>query len=179
MPGLVGPRDAVPLYGDMFGDWREEFLAEQSGGATMRIYTTTMPTDKRIYCLMHDPEYRNSMCEKGYIQSHEIDYYLGMDMTDPPKPNMTYPGVVSTLPRVEQAVGSTSAFETKTIKILAGKSFTVPGFSEGASPTLSVYTCLGKLVAQGKVTGRTVNLEKKFGLPYSMFVVKMAKTGMK
>jgi hypothetical protein len=89
--GLVGPRQAVPLYGDMFGDWREEVLAEQSGGTTMRIYSTAIPTDKRIYTLMHDPEYRNSMNEKGYIQSHMLDYYLGDGMTDPPKPNMTYP----------------------------------------------------------------------------------------
>jgi rhamnogalacturonan endolyase len=89
--GLVGPRQAVPLYGDMFGDWREEVLAEQSGGTTMRIFTTAIPTDKRIYTLMHDPEYRNSMNEKGYIQSHMLDYFLGDGMTDPPKPNMTYP----------------------------------------------------------------------------------------
>jgi len=49
----------------MFGDWREEVLFEQSDSASIRIYTTAIPTDKRIYTLMHDPEYRNSMCEKG------------------------------------------------------------------------------------------------------------------
>jgi rhamnogalacturonan endolyase len=89
--GIYGPRDAAPLYGDMFGDWREEVLLEQSDSASMRIYTTAIPTDKRIYTLVHDPEYRNSMCEKGYIQSHMLDYYLGDGMTDPPKPNITYP----------------------------------------------------------------------------------------
>jgi len=89
--GIYGARDAAPLYGDMFGDWREEVLLEQSDSASMRIYTTAIPTDKRIYTLVHDPEYRNSMCEKGYIQSHMLDYYLGDGMTDPPKPNITYP----------------------------------------------------------------------------------------
>jgi hypothetical protein len=89
--GIYGPRDAAPLYGDMFGDWREEVLLEQSDSASMRIYTTAIATEKRIYTLVHDPEYRNSMCEKGYIQSHMLDYYLGDGMTDPPKPNITYP----------------------------------------------------------------------------------------
>jgi len=91
LSGVVGPRDAAPLYGDMFGDWREEVLLEQSDSASMRIYTTAIATEKRIYTLVHDPEYRNSMCEKGYIQSHMLDYYLGDGMTDPPKPNITYP----------------------------------------------------------------------------------------
>jgi hypothetical protein len=75
----------------MFGDWREEVLFEQSDSASIRIYSTAIPTTKRIYTLMHDPEYRNSMCEKGYQQSHMLDYYLGDGMTDPPKPNITYP----------------------------------------------------------------------------------------
>jgi len=91
LAGIYGARNAAPLYGDMFGDWREEVLLEQADSASMRIYTTAIPTDKRIYTLVHDPEYRNSMCEKGYIQSHMLDYYLGDGMTDPPKPNITYP----------------------------------------------------------------------------------------
>jgi rhamnogalacturonan endolyase len=91
LAGIYGARNAAPLYGDMFGDWREEVLLEQSDSASMRIYSTAIPTQKRIYTLVHDPEYRNSMCEKGYIQSHMLDYYLGDGMTDPPKPNITYP----------------------------------------------------------------------------------------
>jgi hypothetical protein len=92
LAGLVPTRNAAPLYGDMFGDWREEVLFEQSGGTSIRIYSTAIPTDKRIYTLMHDPEYRNSMNEKGYQQSRMLDYYLGDGMTDPPRPNITYPG---------------------------------------------------------------------------------------
>jgi len=91
LSGIVGARNAAPLYGDMFGDWREEVLLEQSTSTSMRIYTTAIPTDKRIYTLMHNPEYRNSMCEKGYMQSHMLDFYLGDGMADPPKPNITYP----------------------------------------------------------------------------------------
>jgi rhamnogalacturonan endolyase len=92
LEGIYGARNAAPLYGDMFGDWREEVLLEKTDSTAFRVYTTAIPTEKRIYTLMHDPEYRNSMCEKGYIQSHMLDYYLGDGMTDPPRPNITYPG---------------------------------------------------------------------------------------
>jgi len=85
MPGGNRP----PLYGDMFGDWREEVMLENSG--SIRIYATAIPTDKRLYTLMHNPEYRNAMVEKGYTQSRFVDYYLGEGMTDPPRPNITYP----------------------------------------------------------------------------------------
>jgi rhamnogalacturonan endolyase len=91
LEGIYGARNAAPLYGDMFGDWREEVLLEKTDSSGFRVYTTAIPTDKRIYTLVHDPEYRNSMCEKGYIQSHMLDYYLGDGMTDPPRPNITYP----------------------------------------------------------------------------------------
>jgi len=85
MPGGNRP----PLYGDMFGDWREEVMLENTG--SIRIYSTAIPTDKRIYTLMHNPEYRNAMVEKGYTQSRFVDFYLGEGMTDPPRPNITYP----------------------------------------------------------------------------------------
>jgi rhamnogalacturonan endolyase len=91
LEGIYGARNAAPLYGDMFGDWREEVLLETSDSSAFRVYTTAIPTEKRIYTLVHNPEYRNSMNEKGYIQSHMLDYYLGDGMTDPPRPNITYP----------------------------------------------------------------------------------------
>jgi hypothetical protein len=176
LAGRCDARNAVPLYGDMFGDWREEVLVEQTDSKSMRIYTTTIPTEKRLYCLMHNPEYRNSMCEKGYIQSHMIDYYLGDGMTDPPKPNMTY---IDGLPPSQVGVSATgpiASFKNMTMKVLAGKSIALPRFSAQATPTLSVYTCSGELVAKGKVSGRTVNLQKQFGLSNSMFVVKIVQT---
>jgi rhamnogalacturonan endolyase len=91
LAGMVPGGNRPPLYGDMFGDWREEVMYEQSGGAMLRIYSTAIPTDKRIYTLMHDPEYRNAMVEKGYTQSRFVDFYLGEGMTDPPRPNIRYP----------------------------------------------------------------------------------------
>jgi hypothetical protein len=31
------------------------------------------------------------MTLKGYMQSHHVDYFLGVGMTTPPPPNITYP----------------------------------------------------------------------------------------
>jgi len=176
LEGIFGPRNAAPLYGDMFGDWREEVLLENPTSTAFRVYTTTIPTEKRIYCLMHDPEYRNSMCEKGYIQSHMVDYYLGDGMTDPPKPNITYPGGVTVLPNTRSTIGLLANSGTITMRVMTGKSYTLPGVSAGASRWLSIYTCSGELVARGKVGSNVINLGKQFGLANAVFVVKLAKT---
>jgi hypothetical protein len=175
--GIHSWRDAVPLYGDMFGDWREEFLCENATNTAIRIYTTTIPTDKRIYCLMHDPEYRNSMCEKGYIQSHMVDYYLGDGMTDPPKPNITYPGGVEVYPNTHSTIGLLATSGATTMRVMASKSFTLPRVSSNARRSISVYTCSGELVARGTVSGNKVDLVKQFRLSNSMFVVKLDHPG--
>jgi hypothetical protein len=61
--------------------------------------------------------------------------------------------------------------------VMAGKSFTIPGASAGATRSMSVYTCSGELVARGKVNGNNVDLVKQFGLSNSMFVVKISQKG--
>jgi hypothetical protein len=178
LSGLIPTRNAAPLYGDMFGDWREEVLLEQSGNKTMRIYTTTIATDKRIYCLMHDPEYRNSMTEKGYQQSHMVDYYLGDGMTDPPKPNITYPGGVSVVRDIRRTGRVLASTEGASMMIMANKSFTLHGVSDKSPCSISVYTSSGELVARGTVSEDKVNLRKQFGLSNAMFIVKVDHAGV-
>lgn len=82
-------RDAAPFYGDIIGDWREEVLFEKSNHSELMIFTTTIPTDVRLYTLPHNPAYRAGMTVKGYMQSHMVDYYLGDGMETPQKPNIT------------------------------------------------------------------------------------------
>jgi rhamnogalacturonan endolyase len=86
--GLVQARGAIPFYGDIFGDWREEALLETADHGELRIYTTTYETDVRLYTLTHNPAYRNSLTVHGYKQSHLVDYYLGFDMSPPAAPNI-------------------------------------------------------------------------------------------
>jgi hypothetical protein len=81
-------RDAPMFYGDILGDWREEVIVTNNDYSQLLIFTTPYPTDTRLYTLPHNPEYRNSMTVKGYLQSHMIDYYLGANMSTPPTPPM-------------------------------------------------------------------------------------------
>ena len=53
---------------DVLGDWREEIITSVPG--EMRIYTTTIPADRRVVCLMQDPIYRMDVAHAamGYYQ---------------------------------------------------------------------------------------------------------------
>jgi rhamnogalacturonan endolyase len=88
-------RDAPMFYGDIIGDWREEVVFENAEHTELRIYTTTMPSGIRLYTLPHNPEYRAALTVKGYMQSHQIDYFLGNGMGAPPAPNIRYAGTPS------------------------------------------------------------------------------------
>jgi rhamnogalacturonan endolyase len=79
--GSTGSRNAPMGYGDIFGDWREEvwYIA---GNRELRIYTTTIPSDRRFVTFMHDKDYRISVaCEMvGYMQATQPGFYFGVDM---------------------------------------------------------------------------------------------------
>jgi len=79
------------LCADILGDWREEVVARTADGKELRIFTTTMPTDHRIYTLMHDPIYRLSVAWQnvGYNQPAHPGFYLGDGMATPPRPNIS------------------------------------------------------------------------------------------
>lgn len=86
-------RGAPMFYGDIWGDWREETVQTSLDYTKLVIFTTDSSTNRRLYTLAHNPEYRNSMTVKGYMQSHQLDYYLGDGMTTPPAPNIRLAGV--------------------------------------------------------------------------------------
>ncbi|MBW8687489.1 rhamnogalacturonan lyase family protein [Chitinophaga rhizophila] len=83
-------RGAPMLYGDIFGDWREEVVMTSSDYSKLVIFTSPVATNSRIYTLAHNPAYRNGMTLKGYMQSHLTDFYLGNGMQTPPVPAITY-----------------------------------------------------------------------------------------
>ena len=79
-----GTKSNPCLQADMLGDWREEVIARDRESTELRIYTTTIPTDYRINCLMQDVPYRLSVAYQnaGYNQPPEPGFYLGADRTD-------------------------------------------------------------------------------------------------
>jgi len=79
------------LHADILGDWREEVIWSTRDGKELRLFSTTIPTDHRIYTLMHDPVYRLSVAWQNvaYNQPTQPGFYLGVGMAQPPRPNIT------------------------------------------------------------------------------------------
>jgi rhamnogalacturonan endolyase len=78
------------LSADLFGDWREELVCRTRDSKELRIFTTTIPTDKKFYTLMQDPQYRLSIVWQNvaYNQPPHTSFFMGQDMPQPPKPNI-------------------------------------------------------------------------------------------
>jgi rhamnogalacturonan endolyase len=85
-----GTKSTPALSADILGDWREELVERTTDNQNLRIYTTTIPTDYRIYTLMHDPQYRLSVAWQNvaYNQPPHTGFYLGYGMNQAPKPNI-------------------------------------------------------------------------------------------
>jgi hypothetical protein len=84
---------------DILGDWREEIILRRSDNTALILFTTNIPTDKRIYTLMHDPQYRTAVAwqNSAYNQPPHPSFFLGYDMAAPPVPNI-YLAAPSILP---------------------------------------------------------------------------------
>jgi rhamnogalacturonan endolyase len=78
------------LSADLLGDWREEVIYRTKDSKELRIFSTTIPTDKRFYTLMHNPQYRLSIAWQNvaYNQPPHLSYYMGDGMEMPPMPNI-------------------------------------------------------------------------------------------
>jgi len=75
---------------DLFGDWREELIYRTSDNNELRIFSTTIPTKRRLFTLMHDPQYRLSIAWQNvaYNQPPHTSFFMGDGMKNPPKPNI-------------------------------------------------------------------------------------------
>lgn len=82
------------LIGDIIGDWREEIIMASPDGKSLRVYTTTVPTEHRLYTLMQDPQYRLSITWQNvvYNKPPHTSFFLGHDMAPPPIPTITPAG---------------------------------------------------------------------------------------
>ena len=78
------------LSADLFGDWREEVIYRTADNKELRIFTTTIPAEHRLYTLMHNPQYRQSIAWQNvaYNQPPHTDFYMDEKMPEPPVPNI-------------------------------------------------------------------------------------------
>jgi hypothetical protein len=85
-----GTKATPSLSGDLFGDWREEIVLPRDDNAALRIYATPIQTDRRIYTLMHDAQYRVAIAwqNTAYNQPPHPGFFLGDGMSTPPQPDI-------------------------------------------------------------------------------------------
>ena len=85
-----GTKSTPALTADLLGDWREEIIWRESNSAALRLYTTTNVTTRRIYTLMHDPQYRTQVSaeQTAYNQPPHPSFHIGSGMAAPPGPNI-------------------------------------------------------------------------------------------
>ncbi len=89
------------LVADVFGDWREELLVRTAGSTAIRMYVSTEVTARKLYTLMHDPQYRADTARQQttYNQPSYTSFYLGSDVdwTRVPVPRYWAPGSLEAL----------------------------------------------------------------------------------
>ncbi|UYQ94036.1 rhamnogalacturonan lyase [Chitinophaga horti] len=85
-----GTKSNPVLSADILGDWREEVIYRTTDNNELRIFSTNIPTDRKFYTLMHDPQYRLSIAWQNvaYNQPPHTGFHMGEGMPAPPKPNI-------------------------------------------------------------------------------------------
>jgi hypothetical protein len=80
------------LVVDLLGDYREEVIWRETDSRALRIYTTTIPTQRRLFTLMHDPQYRVAIAwqNTAYNQPPHPSFALSKDGPPPPRPDVHY-----------------------------------------------------------------------------------------
>ncbi|MBC7913485.1 MAG: rhamnogalacturonan lyase [Pyrinomonadaceae bacterium] len=85
-----GTKSTPALSADILGDWREEVIFRTTDNKELRIFTTTIPTQHKLYTLMHDSQYRMAIAWQNvaYNQPPHPSFYIGEDMKKAPSPNI-------------------------------------------------------------------------------------------
>lgn len=70
------------LVADVFGDWREELLVRTDDSSAIRIYMNVEVTDRKLYTLMHDIQYRTGIAGQNvtYNQPAYTSFYFATDI---------------------------------------------------------------------------------------------------
>jgi len=85
-----GTKNTPLVSGDLLGDWREEVIWHTPDEAFLRLYTTPIPTERRLVTLMHDAQYRVAVAwqNTAYNQPPHPSFFIGKDMKTPELPKI-------------------------------------------------------------------------------------------
>ncbi len=86
---INGTKSNPSLSGDILGDWREEIIYPTNDGKALRIFSTNIPTDRRLHSLLLDPQYRIALAwqNAGYNQPPHPSFAIDQRLPGrPPQP---------------------------------------------------------------------------------------------
>ncbi|KAB2352303.1 rhamnogalacturonan lyase [Actinomadura rudentiformis] len=85
-----GTKATPALSGDLLGDWREEVIWRTTDNTRLRIHTSRAVTDRKIYTLQHDTQYRVALAwqNSGYNQPPHPSFFIGDRMSTPAQPSV-------------------------------------------------------------------------------------------
>ncbi|WP_170124275.1 rhamnogalacturonan lyase [Breznakibacter xylanolyticus] len=165
------------LSADILGDWREEvILYNANDPSKINIFTTVIPTDHRLFTLMHDPVYRLAVAWQNvaYNQPPHLGFYIGDGVDDLVAPNIeTIPlavnnrqqGGVEVYGMRGQRIGIKADAEILEVVVhgITGQLLAGQGAVSGDETELTVP--LGHRLCLVKVTTRTGTQVRKVVLP--------------
>ena len=134
------------LTADLLGDWREEIILRRSDNTALILFTTNIPTEHRIYTLMHDPQYRTAIAwqNSGYNQPPHPSFFLGYDMAEAQAPNIAVKYIEA--PAVKDTTTSTRVDGCDAVINYAAE-------ASGYPAPEHTYTFTGATTASGSGTG--------------------------
>lgn len=140
------------LQADLFGDWREEvILHDSSTESDLIIFTTTIPSEYKVPCLMTDRQYRVAIAWQNvaYNQPPHLSYDLESKFD-------TRPRIVVTSGSLNQSLSLGEAFDTVEFTVMRAAEATVTGLPEGMEFTFDKDSLTGVIsgtpVAKGDYT---------------------------
>lgn len=119
------------LQADLFGDWREEvILHDGNTESDLIIFTTTIPTDYKVPCLMTDRQYREAIAWQNvaYNQPPHLSYNLEAQFD-------TRAGITVTSGTLNQTVSLGDALNEVQFTLVRATGADVTGLPEGVTYT--------------------------------------------
>ncbi len=131
-----GTKATPCLSADLFGDWREEVIWRNTNNTQLMIFSTTTPTNNRLYTLMHDRQYREAVAwqNTAYNQPPHTSFYMGDDMAPAPVPNIILVGATTPTP----GTTPTNSMTPSATRTASPTFTTTPSATPSASPTRSL-----------------------------------------
>lgn len=115
------------LQADIFGDWREEVILHDSETESdLIIFTTTIPSEYKVPCLMTDRQYREAIAWQNvaYNQPPHLSYNLEA-LYD------TRPRIIVNNGSLQQVISLGDAIETIEFSVFRASGVSVSGLPEG------------------------------------------------